>query len=210
MIPSHDHRGFTLERMPEFSKPSMPGAALFESLPGGDDPAERSAAGHRIANLLVRGAHDPQDRVLVDRVLHLADAEGLGVIAELWSQAPPQTVSGALWRLYVLRTWVYRNPLQAAREFATGKAYAPVQEVLAGVVDPPGPDEVISLVDTVVSGILAPDFDVALDRAAAFAHIVGVGRSQTEDGDAASAARLVDTARQLRAAAEAERRGDLH
>ncbi len=141
--------------MPEFHKPSLPGSAMFESLPGEDDPAERTAAGHRIANLLVRGAHDPADQDLVDRVLHLADSEGLGTIAELWSQAPAETVAGALWRLYALRTWVYRNPLQAAREFATGRAYAPVQEVLAGVVDPPGPDEGIALVDTVVRGILA-------------------------------------------------------
>ena len=57
--------------------------ALLESLPGEDDPAERTAAGHRIANLLVRGAHDPADQDLVDRVLHLADSEGLGTIAEL-------------------------------------------------------------------------------------------------------------------------------
>ena len=196
--------------MAEFHRPALPGSELFETLPGEIDPAEKSAAGHRIAHLLVRGAHDPADHDLVDRVMHLADTEGLGVIAELWADAPAETVAGALWRLYVLRTWVHRNPRRAALEFSTGRHYAPVQEVLAGVVDPPGPDEVVALVDTVIRGILAPDFDVALDRAAAFAHIVGVGRSQAEDGDAASAARLMDTARQLRAAAEAERRGDLH
>ncbi|MFO6453889.1 MULTISPECIES: hypothetical protein [unclassified Aeromicrobium] len=196
--------------MADFHKPSLPGAALFDAVPDRDDPAERTAAGHRIANLLVRGAHDPSDRDLIDRVLHLADTEGMGVIAELWSKAPPETVAGALWRLYVLRTWVRNNPMQASREFAAGRAYAPVQEVLAGVVDPPGPNEVIELADTVVRGIVTADFDVALDRAAAFAHIVGVGRGQIDDSDPASAARLVDTARHLRAAAEAERHGELH
>src|SRR5690606_36629905 len=180
------------------------------TLPGEIDPAEKSAAGHRIAHLLVRGAHDPADHDLVDRVMHLADTEGLGVIAELWADAPAETVAGALWRLYVLRTWVHRNPRRAALEFSTGRHYAPVQEVLAGVVDPPGPDEVVALVDTVIRGILAPDFDVALDRAAAFAHIIGVGRGQLEDADPRSGARLVETARQPRAAAEAERRGELH
>lgn len=196
--------------MADFHKPSLPGAALFDTLPDDDDPAERAAAGHRIANLLVRGAHDREDRDLIERVLHLADSEGLGVIAELWSKAHPETVAGALWRLYVLRTWVHHNPVQASREFAAGRSYAPVQEVLAGVVDPPGPNEVIALVDTVVRGIVAADFDVALDRAAAFAHIVGVGRGQLDDTDPASGARLVDTARQLRAAADAERCGELH
>ncbi|GAA3528711.1 hypothetical protein AFL01nite_02010 [Aeromicrobium flavum] len=196
--------------MADFHKPSLPGAVVFDTLADQDDPAERSAAGHRIANLLVRGAHDRDDRDLIDRVLHLADSEGMGAIAELWSKAPAETLSGALWRLYALRTWVHHNPIQASREYVAGRAYAPVQEVLAGVVDPPGPTEVIELVDTVVRGIVATDFDIALDRAAAFAHIVGVGRGQLDDSDAASAARLVDTARQLRAAADAERRGDLH
>lgn len=196
--------------MREFKRPSLPGHPLFDAQAAGSDPAEISAAGHRIAHLLVRGAHAGTDQDLVDRVLHLADTEGLGVIAELWSHAAPDTLAGTLWRLYVLRTWVHRQPEQAAREFAAGKAFAPVQEVLAGVLDPPGPAEVSLLVDTVVSGIVSPDFDVTLDRAAAFAHIVGVGRGQLDDADPANAARLVDMARSLRHAAELERQGALH
>jgi hypothetical protein len=196
--------------MSDFKKPSLPGAALFEAQPGGEDPAEVTAAGHRIATLLVRGARTADDQGLVDRVLHLADEEGLGVIAALWSHAAPDSLPGALWRLYLLRTWVHRQPDQAAREYAAGKAYAPVHEVLAGVVDPPGPEEVIALVDTVVRGIVGSDFDVTLDRAASFAHICGVGRAQLEHGDPHSAAKLVDTALHLRRAAELERGTQLH
>lgn len=196
--------------MTGFRRPAMPGPQVFEAQAEDADPAELAAAGHRIAHLLVRGPHDDADAGLVTRVLHLADEEGLGVIADLWSHTAPDTVAGALWRLYLLRTWVHGEPEQAAREFAAGKAFAPVHEVLAGVVDPPGPDEVITLVDTVVSGIVGDDFDVTLDRAAAFAHIVGVGRSQLENCDAASAARLVDMAMHLRRAATLEREGTLH
>jgi hypothetical protein len=194
----------------DFKKPSLPGSALFEAQADGADPAEMAAAGHRIANLLVRGPRSDTDQGLVDRVLHLADEEGLGVIADLWSHAAADSVAGALWRLYLLRTWVYSQPELAAREFAAGKAYAPVHEVLAGVVDPPGPEEVIALVDTVVRGIVGEDFDVTLDRAAAFAHIVGVGRAQLETGDPHSAAKLVDTAMHLHRAAELERSAKLH
>lgn len=195
--------------MTEFKKPSLPGHQLFEAQAGGDDPAELAAAGHRIATLLVRGPRDDVDQGLVDRVLHLADEEGLGTIAELWSHAAADSLPGALWRLYLLRTWVHRQPDQAAREYAAGKAYAPVHEVLAGVVDPPGPGEVIALVDTVVKGIVGEHFDVTLDRAASFAHIVGVGRSQLDRGDPHSAAKLVDTALHLRRAAELERMSEL-
>ena len=196
--------------MSEFKKPSLPGPALFEAQADGADPAELAAAGHRIATLLVRGPRNDTDQGLVDRVLHLADEEGLAVIADLWSHAGADSLAGALWRLYLLRTWVHRQPEQAAREYAAGKAYAPVHEVLAGVVDPPGPEEVIALVDTVVRGIVGDDLDVTLDRAASFAHIVGVGRAQLDSGDPHSAAKLVDTALHLRRAAELERAGTLH
>lgn len=196
--------------MRDFRKPSLPGSALFEAQADGADPAEMAAAGQRIANLLVRGPRNDDDQGLVDRVLHLADAEGLGVIADLWSHASADSVAGALWRLYLLRTWVCSAPEQAALEYASGKAFAPVHEVLAGVVDPPGPEEVIALVDTVVRGIVGEDFDVTLDRAAAFAHIVGVGRAQLDTGDPHSAAKLVDTAMHLRHAAELERAALLH
>lgn len=187
----------------------MPGAGLFESMSSDADPAEMAAAGHRIAHLLVRGPHGEVDEALVARVLHLTDEEGLAVVADLWSHAGADTLAGALWRLYVLREWVHRQPELAAREYATGRAYTPVHEVLAGVVEPPGPQEVAHLVDTVVRGILGDAFDVTLDRAAAFAHIVGVGRGQS-DGDPHSAARLVDMAHQLRHAATLERSGTLH
>jgi hypothetical protein len=194
----------------EFNKPSLPGAALFEAMADDADPAEATAAGHRIAHLLVRGARSADDRGLVERVLHLADEEGLGVIAQLWSHAAADSLAGALWRLYLLRAWVHRQPETAAREYAAGKAYAPVHEVLAGVVDPPGPQEVVALVDTVVKGIVGDHLDVMLDRAAAFAHIVGVGRAQIDSGDPHSGARLVDTARHLRRCAELERADALH
>ncbi|MFI5428291.1 hypothetical protein [Aeromicrobium sp. UC242_57] len=196
--------------MTRFDKPALPGPALFSAQPGAADPAEMTAAGHRIAHVLVRGPRAAADQELVERVLHLADEDGLGTIAELWLHAPADSIAGALWRLYLLRTWVHRQPDVAAREFAAGKAFAPVDEVLAGVVDPPGPDEVIALVDTVVRGIVAADFDVTLDRASAFARIVAVGRAQLDTGDPHSAAKLVDTSLALRRAAELERSGKLH
>lgn len=191
--------------MSEFRRPALPGPQTFEAVVDDVDPAELAAAGHRTAFLLVRGPRDPDDEGLVARVVALADTEGLGVLADLWSHAPPDTLAGALWRLYLLRTWVHGDPERAAHEFATGRAFAPVHEVLAGVVEPPGPDEVIAMVDTVLRGIVGTDFDVTLDRAAAFAHIVGVGRSQLDGSDPHSAARLVDMAGQLRHAAMIER-----
>lgn len=195
--------------MGEFAKPLLIGSEHFEGLGAGPDPADHAAAGHRVAHLLVRGAHDPEDAALVDRVLHLADAEGLGTIAALWSASAFDTIAGSLWRLYLLSAWVHRQPDRAAREFEAGRAWAPVDEALAGVEQPPGPREVVELVDAVIRGILQPDFDVALDRAAAFAQVTAAGRAHLDPLESPSAAKLMDMARQLRHAARLERASTL-
>ena len=90
--------------------PSMPGAQRFEAIEGDVDPATLSEAADRAAHALVRGARGQADEELVDRVVHLADTEGLETLAELWSGAPADSLAGALWRLYLLRSWVYADP----------------------------------------------------------------------------------------------------
>ncbi len=190
-------------------RPVMPGAAAFDDLPGGEDPALRAEVAHRTAALLVRGARSQQDDAVAERVVRLADEQGLDTVADLWAGAPPDSLPGALWRLYLLRSWVQSDPAAAAREFAAGRRHAPVQEVVAGVVDPPGPDEVRDLADTVLRGVAAGDLSTTLDRAAAFTRICATGRAEFADSDAVSAARLVSLADHLESAARAERAGHL-
>ncbi|MFT4298623.1 MAG: hypothetical protein QM597_03165 [Aeromicrobium sp.] len=194
--------------MGDFPRPLVSGPQFFEEIPGVPDPAEASAAGHRVAQILVRGTR-PDRSGIVERVVHLVDTEGLGTLADLWSTAPADSVAGCLWRLYLLHTWVHRHPGDAAREYAAGLAHASVQNVVAGVAAPPTPDDVVTLVDAVLRGIVQSDFDVILDRASAFAHVAAVGRGQLDSGDPHSAARLLDLAQQLRHAAALERTGDL-
>jgi hypothetical protein len=194
----------------------MPGAAHFETLPGEDDPAVRSEAADRCATLLVRGAHDTEDEAVVARVVSLAEAEGLETLADLWASSPADSLAGCLWRLYLLRAWVYADPAAAAREFDIGRRRTPVHEAIAGVVDPPGPDEVRQLVDLVLRGVARGDFADTLYRAAAFARVAAAGRAQigaetpaaTYRADV-SAAKLVSMAEQLEHSARMEARGDL-
>lgn len=205
--------------MGDFTKPLVMRTDFFDGRDSGIDPAEVTAAGNRVAHLLVRGPQVSADEQLIERVLTLADCEGLCSIADLWSTAMPDSLAGALWRLYLLRTWVHNEPSRAAREFSAGRSWAPVDEVLAGVPDPPGPREVCLLADDVIRGVLRSDVDVAFDRAAAFAHIVAVGRAhlahdgpasdQSSRDDALSAVKLMETAKHLRLAARLERAGKL-
>ncbi len=166
-------------------------------------------AADRAAVLLVRGARESDDADVAERVLHLADTEGIEEIAAAWADRPADSVAGCLWRLYLLRSWVYADPVAVAREFDAGRARAAVDGVVAGVADPPGPDELRAMVDQVLRGISTGDFADVLLRAAAFARVVATGRAALPDGDALAAARIQAVADQLDRAARLELAGSL-
>ena len=108
-------------------------------------------------------------------MLHLAETEGIETIAEVWAGSPADSLAGCLWRLFVLRSWVYADPVAVAREYEAGRRTAQVAQVVAGVADPPGPDELRTMVDEVLRGIAGSDFADVLFRAAAFARVVATG-----------------------------------
>lgn len=200
-----------MSETPRPHRPSLPGQDRFEQIESGGDPALLSEAAERAAHALVRRGHESDDPAVVERVVHLAESEGLDSIAELWSNAPADSLAGALWRLYLLRSWVYADPAGAAREFERGRRLAPVSEAISGVKDPPGPDEVRALVDQVLSGVIVGDLADTLFRAAAFARVTASGRADTDHARHAhlSAARLLTLAGQLEHTAHLELAGKL-
>jgi hypothetical protein len=185
-----------------------PGSDFFAQIVGGEDPARVREAADRAANLLVRGARTTDDPEIAERVLHLAETEGIETIAELWSGSPADSLAGCLWRLFVLRSWVYADPVAVAREFDAGRRTAQVAGVVAGVADPPGPVELRTMVDEVLRGIAVSDFADVLFRAAAFARVVATGRATLEESTEKHAtenvARMLLLAEQLEAAGHAE------
>lgn len=200
-------------------RPALPGARHFEAVTGGTDPADAREAADRFATLLVRGGRGvAEDEALVARVVALAEDEGLEVLADLWAGSPADSLAGALWRLYLLRTWVHADPRRAAEEFDRGRPASPVAEVVAGVADPPGPDQVRTLVDAVLGGVVRGDLADTLFRASAFALVTATGRARADGVDGApadpgtdlSAARLRTLAEQLRACGHLELDGTLH
>jgi hypothetical protein len=187
-------------------RPTTPGSNFFEALEGGSDPALVSEAADRAAALLVRGARESDDEAVARRVVQLADTEGLETLADLWAGAPADSLAGCLWRLYVLRAWVYADPAGAAAEFEAGRETAQVARVVAGVADPPGPDQLRAMVDQALRGIAGGDFADVLLRAAAFARVVAVGRAHLES---AEAQRMLVLSEQLERAAHLELDGEL-
>ena len=185
-------------------RPTARTADFFDAFASGTDPEQLREAADRAATLLVRGARESTDSAVADRLVHLADTEGIEAIAEVWSGSAPDSLAGCLWRLYLLRSWVYADPSAVAREFEAGRGAAQVARVVAGVADPPGPDELRSMIDSVLRGIAGGDFADVLFRAAAFARVVATGRAALPGTSDDGVRRMLALAEQLEAAGHVE------
>lgn len=201
-------------------RPAMLDPAQAEELPGGYDPALRNEAAHTTAAALVHQGRANTDPEVVARLVSLVEREGLDVVAALWSDSQADSLPGALWRLYVLREWVRRDPATVADRYRLGVAAAPVHDVVAGVAETPGPADVLAVADAVLSGVYTGDLDVALERAAAFSRVLATGAAfdadHLDDVDPSAAQRLtrgaaslVRTAEELEHAASLWRAGRL-
>lgn len=174
----------------------------MEALGERSDPIAELHAVHETAAILLQTGRAADDPAVTARLIALGDEIGLSTLADLWASRPARTLPGALWRLYLLREWVVTDPHGAAREYAAGIRFTEPNHAVAGV-DPPGPDEVRRVADEILRGVFAGDFAVALERAAAFCHVVSSGRADVSEGSRAviQAGRLQTMAEDLAASA---------
>lgn len=193
----------------------------FDALVGNVDPADVSEVAHETAAVLVgtgRAEHDPE---LTTRLVHLVDELGLSTVAALWSAQPAVSLPGCLWRMYVLREWVQRDPVELSQDYQTGFARASVSHAVAGAAEPPDPAAMVALSDSILTGVFDGDLAVALERAAAFCRVVSIGRAHRADdhdgvdddmasAQTRSASALLATAQDLVRCAEAWRAGRLN
>lgn len=181
------------------------------------DPADVVEAAHQSASLVVAAGRDAAS---TDRFVALVDDVGLSTLAELWSERPARSLPGVLWRLYVIREWIRRDPRRASREYAAGIRFAEAHHVVAGSAEPPGPAEVGMVADEILRGVYSGDVAVALERASAFCHVIASGRADLADDtdiddprvgsqETDHAAAMQTTARDLTAAANLWRAGTL-
>ncbi|BDR53786.1 hypothetical protein KIM372_16930 [Bombiscardovia nodaiensis] len=164
------------------SRPSRPGQldpAITEQLPGGRDPQEISEMGHISAASLLDKVHHTTDPKVVERVVTLVDREGVDIVAELWSDAGPDTLPGTLWRLYLLRTWMRRQSEVISRLWRVGEPTDTAASAIAGVDAAPTAADMARTADSILSGAFTGDFAVALERAAAFCDVIAKGLQAT-------------------------------
>ncbi len=150
-----------------------------------------------------------------DGLVDLADRVGLDTLAELWRTELPSSLPGALWALYLLRRWTQTNGAEVTRLWRAGRPYAPADEVVAGVAEDADPAAMARLADAVLHGAYQGDFDVALERAAAFFRVIATGRRDSAeagpdgDRDRRLAERNEETADGLTVAAQQWRQNPL-
>lgn len=192
----------------------------FDALVGNVDPADVSEVAHETAAVLVGAGRARQDPDLTTRLVHLVDELGLSTVAALWSAQPAVSLPGCLWRMYVLREWVQRDPVGLSQDYLTGFAHASVSHAVAGAAEPPDPAAMVALSDSILTGVFDGDLAVALERAAAFCRVVSIGRAHRADdhdgiddelasAQTRSASALLATAQDLSRCADAWRAGRL-
>ncbi|AXH96187.1 hypothetical protein [Ornithinimicrobium avium] len=198
-----------------FHRPVYRPAESLESVVGGIDPLEQVEAAHRTAEIVVGRGRDTDDPELTARLVGLVRELGLATVAEMWSDRPARTLPGALWRLYLLHEWVQRRPDEVRRLWTAGEGRAEVYRVIVGVAEPPDPMALAAMTGEVLTGVFSGDLAVALERAAAFCHVMAVGLVEPGVDDippeqVTRAARMRDTADDLTACARLWRLDALH
>ena len=112
------------------------------------------------------------------------------------------------------------GPEQASREYAAGIRFTDVAHAVAGIAEPPRPEEMQRVTDQILTGVFDGDLAVALERAAAFCAVVAAGRAElahdrdeSDPGGASDLTRtalaMLTTGEDLRACARLWRAGEL-
>lgn len=152
-------------------RPAQIDPEQVEYLTGEPDPAFSSELAHASAQALLptgdRQAVEPEVR---DRILALVEDEGVDGIAESWVRAPADTLPGALWRGYLVREWIRREPDEVARRYGAAVKIAEEAELEGR---PSTPAAIKQGWDRVLAGKGYDDFAALLRNTAEFADVIG-------------------------------------
>ncbi|MCR8670939.1 DNA-directed RNA polymerase subunit beta [Agrococcus sp. HG114] len=168
----------------DFHRPTRFSNEWFERVEGDVDPVLRLQLASDTAQALLARVRAGADPEVVERILIMAREDGIDTVAELWSHARPHSLPGALWRVNLLHALVSQRADEAAVLYQQGAdALHTAAPVVAGVPAPASPAELRALTETILRGLFAGDFALALDRAAAFAVVTAAGAVEAAHAD---------------------------
>lgn len=149
----------------QFHRPARLDPEVAEAIEGGEDPAVASELAHRTAQALVGGFPEPDgargmEPITREGVVAVVAAHGVDAVAELWADSPATTLPGALWRLFLVREWLRRDPALIARRYAVvvdlteagPEALARLEAALVEARPAPAPERLRADLDRVLDG----------------------------------------------------------
>ena len=147
----------------QFHRPARLDPEAAEQIEGGADTAVASELAHRAAQALIGGfpgADTEDDPITRSGVVAAVATNGVDDIAELWADSPATTLPGTLWRLFLVREWIRRDPELVARRYATvvdlteadDAATARLEAALGEARAVPAPTELRERLDVVLAG----------------------------------------------------------
>jgi hypothetical protein len=206
-VGSAPYRGRVPDEQPRPHRPARyADLTAFIDAAGGVSPSSRAEMAAATAAVVLQAGRTPGDGA---RFVALADRVGIDTLAELWRDADPVSLPGALWALYLLRQWCRTDPEEVVRLWRAGEHLAQPEAAVAGVGDFADVEAVQRTADAILSGVYQGDFGVALERAAALFRVVALGRREVGGGEEL-AERNERAATALRVAAGSWRAGTLH
>lgn len=159
-----------------FHRPVKFSTEKFERFQGSPSPEDLTAAAQASARAILARGRANEDPSVTKRLVHFTDEFGIEAVAQLWAQAAPVTVAGALWRIYALRGVIRANARLMSYYYERGMHSSYLAQALAGVPSPPTAEEICSTVDAILAGAYTGDFDIALERFAAFCRVLSLGQ----------------------------------
>lgn len=202
-------------------RPVLHPSTDFDHIIGSDEPGAHHQLAQETSWAILHRVQRSSNPETVERVVALAQGDGIDDLAELWSEASEQSLAGMLWRLYLLHRVAQVDASGTAIMFRLGTdAARTIDPVVAGAASPITPDSIVELCDTILRSAFSGDLADALDRAASYCRIMGLGaaaladqRDEFDDEHAAElttrALRYATFARELHAGATRWRTGTL-
>lgn len=147
----------------QFHRPARLDPEAAEQIEGGADTAVASELAHRAAQALIGGFSGDSEEGPITRagVTAAVASRGVDDVAELWADSPATTLPGTLWRLFLVREWIRRDPQLVASRYATTidltadeAAATRFEEALGDAAPAPSPAQLRERLDHVLAGRL--------------------------------------------------------
>lgn len=169
--------------MKKFRRPAMLDPQQADNLMGEEDIAISIGLAHDTASAILRNNPDSaEEETFRQGVLRVVAQEGPDLVSELWDKAPADSLPGVLWRLYLLREWMRREPAQVEEFWQcwTDRSNTlPAElQLQATNLSPLNPTEIYGKIDDLLLGHITQELNVLLAQVVDFLRALALTRAQ--------------------------------